>query len=347
MRTKIYFTFTAREGEPLEAGFECDGISGRVTGNIPEKAVKRDTTAEAVEKSFSKLGGTVYEYGGTQADIGSGLAVSAAELNSLRREMCLLADRLRTEKYTPHYDTKSFEMPVISETADGNTSLRVRISEKEQLSVDADMLLVPLEMILSGIPFRENTAVILPAVITDEKRLLGDITKLIDTGYTHFYADNFTHLGILRTFSGIHIHGGSGLNITNSAALAELAKAGLEDAVLSFELKREQIAAMKKPIPCGIIVYGRLPLMTVRNIPQNNQIYDRTGRVFPVKTEKDYALVLNCDTLDVVSSFDGFGVSIAEITLCDDPREAAQRFRRRESLTGGGYTNGLYKRGII
>ena len=92
---------------------------------------------------------------------------------------------------------------------------------------------------------------------------------------------------------------------------------------------------------------GRLPLMTVRNIPQSTHITDRTGRVFPVKAEKDYALVLNCDTLDVVSSFDGFGVSIAEITLCDDPREAAQRFRRRESLTGGGYTNGLYKRGII
>ena len=343
----IHFTLACHSGEPIRAHFECGGVQGDVYGDIPEKAMKREISAEDAEKSFAKLGDTVYRYCGTDADIEPGLAVSAAELNRLRREMCETADKLITEKNTPHYDTKPYVMPEVKGCAQTGTPLRVRISRRDELDIDADMLIAPIYMMLSGVPFNERVSVSLPAVVVDEKELLNSIEAAVGMGYTHFHADNFTHLGILRRFDGIHIHGGSGLNITNSAALNELAKAGLEDAVLSFELRREQITAMTKPIPCGIIAYGRLPLMTVRNVPQTSKLTDRTGRTFPVKIWGHYAEILNCDTLDVISSFNQFGVSIAEIALCDDPREAAGRFRRRESLTGKGYTNGLYRRGII
>ena len=320
--------------------------SAEITGNAPERALKREKTAADVEKSFSKLGDTIYEYGGTRTDIQGGLAVSAAELNRLRRDMCAEADRLMTEKNRRIYETHPFDVPAVRDAGHREPSLRVRISRREDLDIGADMLIAPISMILSGVPFGKNVSVSLPAIVTDEERLLRDIDTAVKTGYDHFHADNFTHLGILRKFD-VHIHGGSGLNITNSLALSELVKAGLEDSVLSFELRREQIESMAKPIPCGIIVYGRLPLMTVRNIPLGSKVTDRTGRTFPIKRWGYYAEIQNCDTLDVISSFDGFGANFAEIALCDDPRDAVKRFRERKSLTGRGYTNGLYKRGII
>ena len=60
---------------------------------------------------------------------------------------------------------------------------------------------------------------------------------------------------------GLVSRGDFGLNLFNSHALFQCKEWGLKSACLSFELRREQIRDLKKPLPCEIIVYGRLPLM--------------------------------------------------------------------------------------
>lgn len=336
---------TVREGEPVKAEFTAGGITACVTGKTPERAVSRAVSHGDIEKAFAKLGDTVYTVGEITSDIDEGLAVSAAELNAIRREACERADSLIIGKNTPRYDVTEDMPEVYDRQRSREVSVRLRIDRRSQLSLDcADMLIVPHEMLLEG-GFVHGAAVSLPAIVTDEKRLTADVERLVDKGYRDFYADNFTHLGVLDGFD-VRIHGGSGLNITNSYALAAFRDI-LTDVTVSFELTAAQAAALKSPVPVGVVVYGRLPLMTVRNVPSADSLTDRTGRVFPIERHKDYAVIRNCDILDVMSMTDRFNADFAEILPCDDPEGVISRFRSRISQSGRGFTNGLYKRGII
>lgn len=51
----------------------------------------------------------------------------------------------------------------------------------------------------------------------------------------------------------MEIHSDFGFNITNSLALKKIAKMGIKDAVVSFELKASQINRLSSIIPTGII----------------------------------------------------------------------------------------------
>ena len=55
------------------------------------------------------------------------------------------------------------------------------------------------------------------------------------------------------------------MNVFNSEAAGYYASLGAESIILAPELKRAQIRDIASPVPCGAVVYGRLPLMlTVR-----------------------------------------------------------------------------------
>ncbi len=86
------------------------------------------------------------------------------------------------------------------------------------------------------------------------------------------------------------------MNVFNSEAANYYASLGAESIVLAPELKRAQIRDIASPVPCGAVVYGRLPLMlTVRcaisdgnckkcdkTVICRSAITDRHGTAFPV-----------------------------------------------------------------
>ena len=83
------------------------------------------------------------------------------------------------------------------------------------------------------------------------------------------------------------------MNVFNSRSLGELRTWGLNSACLSFELRHEQVRDLRKPLPCEMIVYGRLPLMLTENClikngtglcccEKPNELQDRTGAKFPL-----------------------------------------------------------------
>ena len=89
--------------------------------------------------------------------------------------------------------------------------------------------------------------------------------------------------------------------------------------------------------------------MTVRVPPKGKELCDRTGRRFPVIRADNASVIQNCDTLDVMKSADLFGAeyACAIISPGEDALDIQRRFAARESLSGKGYTNGLYNRGVI
>ena len=69
--------------------------------------------------------------------------------------------------------------------------------------------------------------------------------------------------------AGLTPVGGYSLNITNSWAVREYARLGLEDVELSFELPLADAKRFGDYLPQGILAYGYLPLMVLRNCPIN------------------------------------------------------------------------------
>ena len=66
---------------------------------------------------------------------------------------------------------------------------------------------------------------------------------------------------------GLSVHGGFGLNIVNTPALLACESDGLSSVTVSFELAMAKILALGGTLPRGIVSYGYLPLMHVRNCP--------------------------------------------------------------------------------
>lgn len=372
----IGFEFTAEKDKPLLLRFSCGDISDEVCGSIPQTAVNRSTTGEDIKKQLSKLGGTRYVPGDIRCDIHEGLSVPAAEINRMRREAAALADSMAAEQNTPRYavNENAPERLPCGRLCSEKLSFRISSDNIENAALLADrvqMMILPLRECekIKDESLIPKTAVSLPHIVSDEEKLILRLRGLRERGFKHFYCENFTHLGAiaalasLAALSGtdnIYIHGGSGMNISNSYALRECERLGFADCIASFELKTGQIAALRSRLPVGVLSYGRLPLMTVKNCPVKAQtgcksctgrLTDRTGREFPVSCEEGYARIYNCDVLETSDKLSDFGgVSFCVIDIrglsAQQAEKVLSRYERREKPEGK-FTRGLYFRGVI
>ncbi|MDE6593307.1 MAG: DUF3656 domain-containing protein [Oscillospiraceae bacterium] len=389
---ELDFALTVHEGTAVRLDFHCKNdrggevsggnVSGIVTGDIPEKAQRREFTEADGVKNLSKLGGTRYRLGKISCDISPGLALSAACVNDLRRRACELADSLTVQKNTPVYeinedisadvhkntaeipkDTEEIKFRIITHSAE----TAIAMAKKD----DVEFAILPVSECekVEAAAFAGKITVSLPDIVTDESALIKRLGGLCEKGYTHFFCKNFTHMGALKALGNVHIHGGWGMNIANGDSLKMLYEMGFEDTCLSFEMKAGQVryAAKNSPVPVGIYAYGRLPLMVVRNCPvkaavgckdcksgggsNGSKLTDRDGRVFPVHCEGEYVRILNCDILQVCDKLEDFvGVSFGLLDFTDmdisEARKALDACISREKSCGR-FTRGLYYRGII
>lgn len=363
----ISFEFALEAGKPSSLRFSSGDIRGEICGAVPEAARNRSLSPDDVTKQLSKLGGTRYVLDGIKCSIDEGITLPASELNRLRREAVSECDRLTIERNTPRYDITDFTPDtVVSPKYEGEPSLRVMSNSIDTVRMAAkyaELVIAPVNIckdIADDIP-KEKIAVSLPDIVTDEEGLLRELSELKARGFSDFVCGNFTHLGVLRELGDVRIHGGTGLNVTNSFAVNRFAELGLCDMTASFELKAAQFSALGKAIPTGFYAYGRLPLMITRNCPIRAQagckgctgsVTDRTGRKFPVECDsKKYARIRNCDILETSDRLSEFrGAAFALLDMGDMPpkqaEEVIKRYLRRGSPEGK-FTRGLYYRGIV
>lgn len=94
------------------------------------------------------------------------------------------------------------------------------------------------------------------------------------------------------------------LNILNSHSMDTAQNLGVDEAIVSNECTLDNFKNISAPIPKGITVYGRIPLMLTRNCPvkngkscaecrRNSEITDRMGISFPIKCFMGYSEILN------------------------------------------------------
>lgn len=374
---KVNFNIDIIQGKPIILTAKTDGCKTVIKGEFPQTAVNRPIDFEYVSKQLSKLGGSQYELGNLTCNIDSGVMVPASSLNKLRRDAVSELDKAICKKNTkiiPFNKEKSKEIITrLNLPSAGNVKnprIRISLSKVDVLKdidlSDIELVTIPMsEMIHSKKEYDskifDKICISLPRYMHNEQKVIDDIQALKEKGFSKFEAVNPAHLKILNDLN-LEIHTGFGFNITNSLALAVLSKYNVSDAVVSFELKTNEISRLKSPIDMGIISYGKLPLMLCVNCPikasvgcKNCKGYlsDRTGRRFKIRCNKEhgYYEMLNSDTLYLADKMSEFK-NISFHTLCFDNETSDEindivKAYKKQSAYNGNFTRGLYFRGII
>lgn len=346
------FEITIRENQKITLNAYCPdyNISVSVTGDIPEKALKKPMDLNYAEKQLSKLGDTVFKYSEVSGEISDGLTVSASALNALRREAVEKMQNKIINLNTPEYNITDYTPDITSKKpSDKKPEIRIQClnaSQAEKYEYKSDMLIIPLseceKALRLGID-KNKICIAPPRFTLHENEIISEMQNLKDMGINHLLCVNPSYIQTGKRL-GMILHGGFGLNVTNSCSCRMLADSGLDDITLSFEMKLSQLRKINSPVPTGIISYGQLPLMLVRNCPIRNEvgcakcnksITDRTGRNFPVKCSGEYAEIFNADTL-LLDEKEISGFDFVTVILSDENSE--------KPLSP---TKGLYYRGII
>ncbi len=354
-----------------------DGRVVTLEGPTPERARVVELSQDALAARLSKTGGTPYYCVSVQAEVAPGLTLSAASINSLRRDALNLLTAQRARREAPKL-SRPKKLPHVSGSRN-HPELTVQVTTREQitgrlLKLNPALLYVPLHILTEDPAFcqkllsRVKVCVVLPRILHDGElpQLRSDLLALRSLGIREALVGNLGHLLPVRE-CGIRARGDFGLNLYNSAAVHVARDLELRSACLSFEMTLPQIRDVSKAVPCELIAYGRLPLMVTENCLIKGKtgnctchlgptkLTDKTGAEFPVI--KDGAscrsILLNGKKLNWLDRQDdlarlGLWATRLYFTT-ENPREVDQVLSCVQNpvpFDPGACTRGLYLRGV-
>ena len=352
-----------RAGAPLSlTATDGDGNRVSVSGGEPEAARTRSTTAAEVEARLRKTGGTAFTVTGCRVAAEDGLSVSAAALNALRRDALGALEAARVA--VPERRVSDYEAPEAvgnpSEPPRYTVSL-LRASQMSDALAEARPAVVCLPAgELAALAFEPwlgltRFCAVLPRIYrtADEAALRDTLERLRARGVDAVGVANLGHFPLARDL-GMELRGEQGLNVYNSAALRFLKELGLSTAMLSFELRREQIRDLRKCVPCEMVVYGRLPLMLTENRIQTKSgaLCDRRGERFPVLDVGGRSEIENAKVLYLADREDwrDIGLSFARLRFTTEDAADCAAILRAHMLGADcapkDMTRGLFYRGV-
>ena len=354
-----------------------EGRSCYVEGPTPEIARNVEITGQAIADRVSKTGGTPYRCVGVKHHVDPGLTLSAAAINSMRRDVLNQLTAIRAR-----HDQKLLGKPQKLKDylgTGGMPGLTVQVSSREQITaqlmaMDTAMLYVPVHILLEDsrltrqLVRRGNVAAVLPRIVHDDEltKLKLGLTDLYSQGVRNVLVGNLGLLIAARD-AGMTIHGDFGLNIYNSRALHFCRELEMASACLSFEMTMPQIRDLSKAIPTELIVYGRLPLMVVEHCLMRNRtgqctchqglmkLTDKTGAEFPVIKDGNScrSVLLNGKKLywlDRQEDLTKLGLWAVRLMLTTENAQETDRcladFIQNSPFDPGNCTRGLYLRGL-
>jgi putative protease len=361
----VDFAFAMRpDTSELTVGDGTNEIT--VRGPAPETAVNRPLDEALARKNLEKTGGTPFYMRGFAAHIADGYTLPAAALNALRRQSLdeLLAIRGRV---VPHarqpYEPAA---PVRYQSARSQPALWARFYEASQITEPDgfDRIILPVGQIGRDTiaRFGEKLTAELPALLfpEDEPALGERVSALKAAGLGSLWANNVYGVALGKRL-GLVVHGGFLLNVTNTQSLLAYEEADLASAAVSFELAMTKIKSLGGGLPRGIVSYGRLPLMHLRNCPVRafsgcaacggeGALTDRKEIPFPVECGgMRYAALLNSVPLDLAGrNLSGLDFQILHFTResADEAGAVARRYLAGEK-TDKPHTGGLYYRELL
>ncbi len=356
----LRFQLTLREGV-CRLKVTCEDFEATVEGAPPEPAFKREVTEEDAIRSLSKLGGTPFYLEECTAKVQHDLFYPAAAFNDLRRRAL---EQVEGHFAPIPHPVHALPPMVGREHFPGNPALEGWFWEPQNAVADPRLSRYWLNGAKTAFcaPFAADprAGVFFPAFIQDEA-LEKMANRLYTMGFRHGLVRNAGQIAPLKKM-GFTLHGDFAFNAANGYTLSVLSR-DLADATLSFELTLREIRNIPKPLPCGMIVYGRLPLMQTKNCllqnigdcrhKQGGLLTDRTGRQFPVACDYDCQNVLFNNAplylADRNREWQETGVAFGRMLFTtESPQEikAVLDAYQKNARPAGDYTRGLYYRGV-
>lgn len=272
-----------RAGEPMLLTLTAPHGEATVYGEVPQTARNVSMTAADYGKNLGKFGNTPFTVSELTVDCAEGLMVPVSALNALRREaVTKLLSPERTHRevvYTPKAAKK-----------DGRKTERMAsFLFPDQITEAAkayfDHIFLP--------PDRYDPradGVEIPPVLYDNEKETAEalLRRAYERGARVALVSNVGHIEMAKRI-GFRPVGSHRLNLFNGEHV-RVFDGILDRVILSAELTLRQ--AKDFPSGCGLIVYGKLPLMLlhrciIRDVPCGcdsckTTLTDRTGAKFPV-----------------------------------------------------------------
>ncbi|MBQ8210643.1 MAG: U32 family peptidase [Clostridia bacterium] len=338
-----------------------------ITGDGASAAINKPLDAEYAAKSLSKTGGTCFYTDKLTFDIADGVALSASQMNAMRRDALDRLYATRSE-ITP----KKFIIPekksIPAALHAFQPKLRLRFEVFAQAFNDerAEKIILPVSQIIKHPEaveiFGKKLVAQLPALIfgENENTVASNLDKLKDLCVNDVMADN---IGALSSAAkkGFTVHGGHGLNVLNSIAFEEYVSLGADDITISPELNISAIERMTASKQKGVIGYGFLPLMRFRACPAQGKngcadckgvtkITDRMNTDFYIVcSNKKYSSLLNSVPLYIGDKniknidFATLYFTVEKPELC---KKIVAAYASKSSISGK-KTGGLYYRELL
>lgn len=287
-----------------------------VYGSSVPNAKDAQMSESRVRTALGKLGGTVFSVKpeDISLEISDGAAMSMAELNALRRTLCdelFSAAKVRRQLENPKIRPLEAKTPSTLKTA--------YFAVTENLSADIvdhfDIVFVPLDRYLDvnfKIP-RVKLGIAFPPVAFDTElpTVCEKAKKAAALGCKTALISGLWQVDIAKE-AGLDMVGDLRLNCFNSHSGATLAELGIKWQIISVEVPFSRAAKFSGESGFGIVVYGRLPLMTlekcvIRDIMglggkhadchfcdggKFTVLRDRTGAKFPVCRAENHRNVI-------------------------------------------------------
>lgn len=313
-RLPVDMVLTMAPGEPATLAVTDGTHRVEVAGEVPQTALTRPTDEELARRALEKCGGTPFYLQNLTCHIGEGLVLPLSALNRLRAAaLTALAEARSVVVPYPQAPAAAGE-PAGRGRPAGAPRLGCRLAAAAQMTPairrGGGRLSLPLHELAERPELLETGAdrwvAELPAFCApqQEEAVMRALRKLKEQGLTAALCGNLGSLLMARE-AGLRIIGDYGLNIINSPAAQQAAALGCDEITLSFECERNAARNIHSPVPIGVIAYGRLPLMLLRNCPGKtaagcgdcrgiNHITDRRGEDFPLQCQnRQYTHLLN------------------------------------------------------
>ena len=338
----------------------------------PEQAINRQINSNFAETALKKCGGTPFFVKTISCEIEQGLSVSMSRLNTLRKTALelLLKKRETIKPYSIIESQKCIadNPPEISQKFTAKKPELFAFFENEtQICANVDKIILDCEILYSNPQlckkYQGKLIAKMPALMFSENYndTSDKLSVLRECGVDTLYAPNIYVLNYAKKH-GFKIMGGYGLNIINSAALEQYRKLGIDMAEISFECSISRFNKMIKTIPCGLTVYGKMPLMTFRACPARSEhgcrdcngmpkITDRLANEMTIMCHnKKYSQLLNpkpiymADRLNEIQNADFISLHFTEQTH-EECSEIINKYINRKAPDSE-FTRGLYYKEI-
>ena len=291
------FAVRMKENEPITLTVSDKNRQVTVVGDIPQAALTAPLTEEHLERNLSKLGATPYSIGSFSVEMDGGLMLPVSRLNDLRRRAIAEWESDLTPKKIekiPYGMQKSQNVCKKERSARFYTPKQITPAARAFF----DRIYLPL-----GKETAECDGVVLPPVIfeRDRKTVAEMLSAAKQKGVHYALVGNLGHIELVKQ-SGLVPVGDFRFNVTNCESVCVLEEMEIHSLILSPELTLPQARDIKGDT--SLIVYGRIPLMTVekcviREIADCDTcaknaavLTDRRGVRFPVLREWEHRNVI-------------------------------------------------------